>query len=930
MAPAPRASASTTFTCEVDNCGKTFSRREYLARHHRSKHSKERPFQCQYCERGFSRSDLLKRHFQTCVEAKAQREREEAGGGDDAAQPAAAAGGQDTPMFDMPLGLPVPPASASEPIASTSQAVPHPDPHHPSHLFPTQTGLTTLGLGGFASGFGPSGSGSSDPANLPTHRTSFSESTTASPDFFTGSPASIASVSTAATSHVAGQSPESSLRDYTHPALAGTLPAVSSAQQQQPLPPPSLPALSQPALSSTSSDPSPLPSVFKPGVSNATLAPGLSGTGSFTQDEVLASEVLRDLMKSPMSSAAFRQAFGRSVPGDAPMSGGTAAADGAAGGAGGNPWHGAKAAAKATSTVGGGAANESTVLVDANSVAGTWGYFDASANGGTGSTDGALTPNTAAFLNSLASPLLAPVEVSNKLEESPAAQHLAEYFNKGGVGGITALDLGFPTEPSIFPDFLFAPPPMLHDDLDKRFYVPEQKFCLGYLYPWHVPPVQVLSGYARRAATSLLPALPVMHSASINMSQMPTHTAFALTVAGGAYEPAGQSFSNEMLVEKRVYLVRGFQAPEKNFDDRFASLQSLLLYQLLGLFHKDEQQRLLSQSFHSALIYMLRSLDLPTRIRNNPLPAAQSSWTGEELERQWKAWVEVETWRRVTFIVFLTDLENAIATNSSQHLALSDMDLDLPASDRLWNAKTAAEWQERSISTLAPAPMSFLAAVRALMAPGATGPDPFSEQGILLAELGRLSSFPLLILSRTLSFLEKKTEEALAERDPFKGLLGGLGVMHDREQENRDVLMRIRRGREVLRRLPGGIARGGGESWFNDVVPTAAAFNPDKASASPASSATHSTASPITPFDALDPLDLSSSIPSTTAKAPATLEELLAEFDPKPYEPFYGSGGATRTETYEEAQARLKRHGIKRLSEFQKEWPDLMPELRML
>jgi hypothetical protein len=39
--------------------------------------------------------------------------------------------------------------------------------------------------------------------------------------------------------------------------------------------------------------------------------------------------------------------------------------------------------------------------------------------------------------------------------------------------------------------------------------------------------------------------------------KQPTHTAFALTVAGGAYVPEGQSFSNEMLVEKRVFLVRG-------------------------------------------------------------------------------------------------------------------------------------------------------------------------------------------------------------------------------------------------------------------------------------------------------------------------------------------------------------------------------------
>jgi hypothetical protein len=38
-----------------------------------------------------------------------------------------------------------------------------------------------------------------------------------------------------------------------------------------------------------------------------------------------------------------------------------------------------------------------------------------------------------------------------------------------------------------------------------------------------------------------------------------------------------------------------------------------------------------------------------------------------------------------------------------------------------------------------------------------------------------------------------------------------------REQENRTMLARIRNGRDILRSLPGGIARGGGERWFQDV-----------------------------------------------------------------------------------------------------------------
>lgn len=55
--------------------------------------------------------------------------------------------------------------------------------------------------------------------------------------------------------------------------------------------------------------------------------------------------------------------------------------------------------------------------------------------------------------------------------------------------------------------------------------------------------------------------MPIMHAASVNLNEMPAHTAFALTVAGGAYEREGQSFSNEMLVEKRVFLVRGELQP---------------------------------------------------------------------------------------------------------------------------------------------------------------------------------------------------------------------------------------------------------------------------------------------------------------------------------------------------------------------------------
>jgi hypothetical protein len=95
------------------------------------------------------------------------------------------------------------------------------------------------------------------------------------------------------------------------------------------------------------------------------------------------------------------------------------------------------------------------------------------------------------------------------------------------------------------------------------------------------------------------------------------------------------------------------------------------------------------------------------------------------------------------------------------------MDLDLPSAEFVWSAENAGDWHARALSCAHHPPMSFLAAVRALLA---QNPEPFSEHSIVLAELSRLSSFPLLILSRMLSYMEKKCEEALQQVDPFKPL----------------------------------------------------------------------------------------------------------------------------------------------------------------
>lgn len=170
---------------------------------------------------------------------------------------------------------------------------------------------------------------------------------------------------------------------------------------------------------------------------------------------------------------------------------------------------------------------------------------------------------------------------------------------------------------------------------------------------------------------------------------------------------------------------------------------------------------------------------------------------------------------RVAFIVYLSDLETATNFSAAPLLPFAELAIDLPASDKLWNATSASDWLQKSLRSPPASGVPFLDAVRALIAPST--PGAFSPDGVVLAKIGTLSAFPLLILSRTLSFLQMKTEEAIRQVDPFRALLGGVGVFDGKEEENHAVLRRIISGREVLKNLPGGIKRGGGEKWFEGV-----------------------------------------------------------------------------------------------------------------
>lgn len=278
---------------------------------------------------------------------------------------------------------------------------------------------------------------------------------------------------------------------------------------------------------------------------------------------------------------------------------------------------------------------------------------------------------------------------------------------------------------------------------------------------------------------------------------------------------------------QRVYLIKGFNVPDITDDDRFAYLQSFVLYQAVG-FYRDEQHRHTAQTFHSAAIQMLRQLDLVGMI-NKAVVRSADGLVGPELNQAWKDWVKIETRRRVAAITYLLDLEFATYFKVEPKLAFSELDIGLPSAEVLWKANTPAEWQHVQASPIIPPNIHFLTAVRALLAIDHS--NPFSADNLLLSELGRLDAFPLLILTRTLTFLQAKAEDALAKADPFRSMLGGLMQNQQESSAEAELLRKIRRGKDYLRSLPGGIQRGSGEGWFEEALPTASVGKPPAESA---------------------------------------------------------------------------------------------------
>ncbi|ORY91638.1 hypothetical protein BCR35DRAFT_298884 [Leucosporidium creatinivorum] len=381
-------------------------------------------------------------------------------------------------------------------------------------------------------------------------------------------------------------------------------------------------------------------------------------------------------------------------------------------------------------------------------------------------------------------------------------------------GEAEPLTAGFWKEPSFYPDHLFES----EKNVGTRFFFPRQRFCVAWHYPWEVPSLPVLSRHASRASSFLLTSIPLTHRPTISTCTMEPTLAFALAVAGAGFSNSSVSWHNEMVQVKRYFAAEHLKeaASLLSDDQGLGALQCLLLYNILGIFHEDEEQRALSLRYHPDLIQYFKSLDLPQRLQGSsaiPSRVDVADLDGEKLDQAWRAWSATETRRRVAFLCYLLDLEMISSHNLKPSISTSYLSIDLPAPEALWSAHTATEWRT-AVLNCSLGSLSLSSTLNALLS--ADVAFPATQTARLLATLPRQSPFTLAILTNALLSLRARlTASQQLVTSANSPTLSPEGELEMARQNWNLSLEKVRRGLNLLS-LAGANETG---RWWRGVQP---------------------------------------------------------------------------------------------------------------
>ncbi|OSX66266.1 hypothetical protein POSPLADRAFT_1064664 [Postia placenta MAD-698-R-SB12] len=149
------------------------------------------------------------------------------------------------------------------------------------------------------------------------------------------------------------------------------------------------------------------------------------------------------------------------------------------------------------------------------------------------------------------------------------------------------------------------------------------------------------------------------------------------------------NFIDSVLARARDELVVELAKESVNWEHQINLALAVCLFQTLGLFHRNPEQRAFSNVYHGMLAMMFR-LNGFSRATFDWVPPTDIDHASAP--RLWREWAQHETAKRALAVSYLHDCCHCIYFNLRPTYDTTDFDMRLPCEDALWTASTADEW----------------------------------------------------------------------------------------------------------------------------------------------------------------------------------------------------------------------------------------------
>lgn len=185
---------------------------------------------------------------------------------------------------------------------------------------------------------------------------------------------------------------------------------------------------------------------------------------------------------------------------------------------------------------------------------------------------------------------------------------------------------------------------------------------------------------------------PILHKPTF--LQKPQSVAPLLIVSMltlGAFHDSAENYLTAVELHQRLrWLIFSSQ---DLIPPKLWTIQTLALIQAFEKMASTRHQHEVSATFHSAVITLLRRDGSCANMR--PVKYSSSDTRESSPDDEWSLWIERESIKRSVLFLFMMDAQHSLLFGHTSFMSATEIRLDLPCNDEIWNAETIYEWSQK-------------------------------------------------------------------------------------------------------------------------------------------------------------------------------------------------------------------------------------------